>query len=220
MICIKLSTRNLFAQLLSLISISCLAGDRVTIGNFSSGKLEHWKEEAFKGRTHYQIVEENQIKVLRARSQASGSGLFREITVDLTKTPILNWSWRVKNSLRDLDEHTKTGDDYVARIYIVVSGGLAFWNTRSLNYVWAANMPVGSAWPNAFAKDNVVMIAIQSGNNKAGQWHQEQRNIRVDFKRYFGKDIESISAVAIMTDTDNSGQNASAWYGDIFFSSE
>jgi hypothetical protein len=201
-------------------SLTGLAAERVEVGEFSLATLDGWEQKVFKGKTQYQFVDDKQIKVLRADSHAGASGLLREMNVDLNKTPILNWSWRVNKSLENIDERSKAGDDYVARIYIVVSGGLAFWNTKSLNYVWSSKQAVGSEWPNAFAKNNVIMIALQSGNTAAGQWHQQQRNIRADFKRYFGTDVDSIDAIAIMTDTDNSGQKATAWYGDIFFTSE
>ena len=213
--------RFIFIFLLST-SFNNSADESLSLGRFSSGSLNHWEEKAFEGNTQYQIVVDEKLKnkVLQAKSQASASGLFREIKVDLNKTPILNWSWRVKNSLENLDERSKLGDDYAARIYIVVSGGIAFWNTKSLNYVWSSNMPVGSNWPNAYAADNVIMIALQSGNQVSNEWHQEKRNIQADFKRYFGKTVEQLDAIAIMTDTDNSGQKALAWYGDVFFSSE
>lgn len=213
--------RFIFIFLLTT-SFNNSADESLSLGRFSSGSLNHWEEKAFEGNTQYQIVVDEKLKnkVLQAKSQASASGLFREIKVDLNKTPILNWSWRVKNSLENLDERSKLGDDYAARIYIVVSGGIAFWNTKSLNYVWSSNMPVGSNWPNAYAADNVIMIALQSGNQVSNEWHQEKRNIQADFKRYFGKTVEQLDAIAIMTDTDNSGQKALAWYGDVFFSSE
>ncbi|MCB1815010.1 MAG: DUF3047 domain-containing protein, partial [Candidatus Competibacteraceae bacterium] len=133
--------------------------------------------------------------------------------------PYLNWSWKVANVLSGIDEHSKAGDDFAARVYLVVSGGALFWKTRSLVYVWSSNQPVNSAWENPFT-GNARHIAVRSGAAEVGQWLSEKRNIREDFKRVFGEDIESIDAVAIMTDTDNSGQSATAWYGDIYFSAD
>ena len=216
--------RCMMTLFLLAISFQSWPEQRLMVGDFSSGSLRGWEEKVFNGTTRYQIVElavnDKTTRVLRAESQASASGRVREISIDLTKTPVLHWSWCVEKSLDNLDEQTKSGDDYAARIYVVVSGGLAFWKTRSLNYVWASKMPVGSYWPNAYAKNNVIMVAQQSGHRNAGQWHRQKTNIRDDFKRYFGKDIETIDAVAIMTDTDDSGQHVTAWYGDIFFSAK
>jgi hypothetical protein len=63
------------------------------------------------------------------------------------------------------------------------------------------------------------MIAVESGNGKAGQWVSEQRNVLEDYRRYFGQDPPRPGAVAIMTDSDNTGESATAWYGPISISS-
>jgi len=128
----------------------------------------------------------------------------------------LNWSWRVDQVLKGTDERSKDGDDYPARVYVVASGGAALWKTRSLVYVWSSNQPVGATWNNAFT-DNARVMALRSGTQDAGRWVSEKRDIRADFQRLFGRDIDAVDAVALMTDTDNSGQRASAWYGDIYF---
>ena len=190
----------------------------IPVGEFSREKLDEWEEKSFEGNTRYTLVEQGGRQVLKAESRAAASGLFREILVDLDKTPFLNWSWRIENSLEGLDEQTKQGDDYPARIYVVVSGGLAFWRTRAVNYVWASRLPRGFEWPNAFAGDNAMMVALRSGEARARKWVREKRDVRADLRRFFGNDIRYIDGVALMTDTDNSLQQATAYYGDIFFS--
>ncbi len=203
------------------VATLCLSGAvlaaGVTVGNFSQGDLSGWEEESFVGHTDYQLLSEANRTVLQAKTNASASGLFREIDIDLNKTPYLNWSWKVDNIYQGNDERSKQGDDYPARVYVVVSGGLFFWKTRAINYVWSSNQSVGSRWDNAYT-GNAKMIAVQSGGDKIGQWVMEKRNLRQDFKRLFGKEIDRIDAVAIMSDSDNTKQRASAWYGDIFFS--
>jgi hypothetical protein len=174
-----------------------------------------WKEKKFAGRTVYTPLPEE--KLLLAESDGAASGLFFEQAVDLLATPWLNWSWKVENVLVGVNEREKPGDDYAARIYVVAKGGLAFWKTRALTYVWASREPEGSMWANAFTA-NAHMIAIRSGSQKLGELIAEKRNVREDWKQAFGEDIESIDAVAIMTDTDNSGQKARAWYGQPWFS--
>lgn len=119
-----------------------------------------------------------------------------------------------------IDEQEKSGDDDAARVYVMVSGGLAFWRTRAINYVWASTSPKGRIWPNAFAGDHAVMIALRSADDQTGVWHIEKRNILADLKQQFGEDIQYIDAVAIMADTDNAQGKATAYYGDIYFSKE
>lgn len=190
------------------------------IGLFSSGTLDQWESKEFKGRTHYQLTGLAGITVLKAESDGSASGLFKEQRIDLQKTPVMNWSWRVENRLGDINEQAKSGDDYAARVYVVVSGGIAFWRTRAIDYVWASTSPKGKIWPNAFAGDHVMMIALRSSDDQTGIWYTEKRNILADLKQLVGEDIRYIDAVAIMTDTDNTHSKVTAYYGDIYFSKD
>ena len=206
-----------FGAVLLLLCTLAAAQEEVRIGEFSAGKLDGWQEKSFAGHTQYQLQEAVQGKVLHARANASASGLLREIKVDLEKTPFLNWSWRVDNTFKDNDERSKAGDDYPARVYVVVSGGMLFWKTRAVNYVWSSHQPQGSDWPNAYTK-NAHMLALQSGTAKLGRWVQEKRNVRDDLNVLFGKDVDHIDAIAIMVDADNTRQSASASFGDIWFS--
>jgi len=194
------------------------AGDEIVVGNFEAGDMEGWKEKVFHDKTHYELIENGGKTTLKADSQKSASGLFREIRIDLTKTPCLVWSWKVDNVLKGLDEKKKAGDDYPARVYVVFSGGAMFWKTRALNYVWSGGQPTDSAWPNAYTGSS-INLAVQSGAAKVGQWVQQQRNIREDYKHLIGEDVTQADAIAIMTDTDDSGGAATAYYGQISLTS-
>lgn len=207
------------ALLATLFWTSHVHAERIDIGLFSQNGLNSWDEKSFVGNTRYEIVNSENLTFVKAETNASASGLFREIDIDLNKTPYLNWSWKVANTYQGNDERSKDGDDYPARIYVVVSGGLFFWKTRAINYVWSSNQPVDTKWENAYTK-NARMIALRSGENNSEQWLTEKRNIRDDLKQLFGEEIDEINAIAIMSDSDNSGQSATAWYGDIYFSSE
>ena len=81
----------------------------------------------------------------------------------------------------------------------MVFPSLLFWNTKALNYIWANKLPRGKALPNAFTA-NAMMIAVESGNDRAGQWLSEERNIHADFKKYFKTEPPRVGAIAIMTD--------------------
>ena len=230
--CLPIS--KVLACLLILVSGAVLADDlaneEIRVGDFSNGDLSGWEEKSFKGHSQYDFVAAKSLgekntepqqslagKVLRARTQGQASGLFKEVVIDLTTTPYLNWSWQVQNLFNGNDERSKDGDDYPARIYVVVSGGLFFWKTRAINYVWSSNQPVGSEWPNAYT-ENARMIAVRAGEKQLGHWVHERRNVREDLQRLFGEDFTQIDAVAVMMDGDNTGQSSMAYYGDIFFS--
>jgi hypothetical protein len=200
---------------------AAVAGEReiLAVGEFSQQKLDHWQPKKFVNETRYALATIDGETVLKAVSRQSASGLIKEIRVDLEKYPYLNWRWRIENRLPDtFDEKQKPGDDYAARIYVVVSGGIAIWNTRALNYVWAKNSPKGDVWPNAFAGNNAMMTALRSADAPVAVWQSEKRNIREDFKAMFGKKIRFIDAVVLMSDTDNTQKEVTAHYGDIYFS--
>ena len=193
----------------------------IPAGEFSKGKLNEWLPKKFINETSYSLIKIGKNTVLKAVSQNSASGLIKKIKVDIKEYPFLNWSWRIENQLAGtFDEKQKHGDDYAARIYIVVSGGIAFWNTIALNYVWSKNSIKGETWPSAFATENSVMVALRSSEAPVSKWHWEKRNIRKDFKKLFGREIRFTDAVVLMSDTDNTHKEVTAYYGDIYFSKQ
>ena len=189
-----------------------------TLVSFQVTDTHIWQEKQFVGETDYQAVTIDGIKALKAHSLSSASGLYREQRIDLHETPFINWHWRVDRTLPQLDEQTKPGDDYAARVYVVVDGGLRFWKTRALNYVWSSSMAPESTWDNAFAGPNVRMMALRNNSNPTAKWLTEKRNVLSDLKQQFGDEIRYIDIVTIMTDSDNSMGEAISYYSDIYFS--
>lgn len=194
------------------------AEERVPIGRFSDGDLDNWKTREFDGLTRYRLTEEGGRTFLIAQSEDTAAAYYFEHRVDLRKTPVLNWSWRKDLVLDPGDENSKAGDDFVARVYVVRSGGLAFWNTRAINYVWSFQHARGDVWDNPFAGDRAKMVSLRDASDGQGQWLHERRHVIDDFRELLGMDIDHIDGVAIMTDSDNSGGRAVASYGDIWFS--
>lgn len=203
--------------IISAISVANSTGT-IKISAFESENLKGWKNKEFKGMTQYQIVRIDGKSVLRADSDASASGLFKEQHIDLQKTPYLNWSWRIENRLGKLNEQKKNGDDYAARVYVVIDGGWTFWNTKAINYVWSGTSTKGKIWPNAFAGNHAMMIALRSAEDPVKTWVTEKRNIFEDLQNVYIENFPYIDAVALMTDTDNAKGKVTAFYRDIYFS--
>lgn len=194
------------------------SADELTVGDFSSSNLESWREKSFLGKTDYSLVKLQDAFVLRAESRSSASGLFRKIKVDLNKYPYLNWRWRIEQRLTTSNERVKSGDDYAARIYVIIDGGLLPWRTMAVNYVWANRAEKHDIWPSAFAGKNSMMAALRNYQDLTATWYHEKRNVLEDSKEMLGKDITAIDGIAIMTDTDNNQDFTTAYYGDIYFS--
>lgn len=189
----------------------------IFVGNFGSGQLDGWEAQEFHGITQYRIVVKHGRKVLEGDSKGTASGLIKQIEVDLQRFPFLHWSWRTTRLLENNDERSKKGDDFPVRIFVLISGSVLFADPLALNYVWSRNQPVGASWPNPFVP-NATMLAVESGGGKLNRWVSYKRNIREDLKQYLETDADTTLAVALMVDTDNTGQNALSYFGDIYFS--
>jgi len=184
-------------------------GKDIQVGRFSVGDLSGWSDKPFKGKTVYTL----EGGVLKARSVKSASGLIKKLSVDTRKYPKLSWSWRIDHSLKREDIKSKKGDDFAARVYVIFPRTF-FWRMRAINYVWANKMAKGSEAVSPYTANSVI-IALQSGDEKAGTVVQEERDIREDYRRIFGEEPPLLGGVAILTDTDDTQDEATAWYGDI-----
>jgi hypothetical protein len=188
-----------------------------------------------KNRTRYALVEDGGVTVLRADSTAAASGHTRMLRVNPADYPILKWRWKISNVLNASDIRSKAGDDYPARIYVMFDyplDKLSFAErtkirlaralhdpdlpAATLCYVWDGKAPAGTIVPSSYT-DRVRLIVVESGASRVNQWLAVERNIAADFKAAFGDDAPAISAVAIATDTDNTGESTVAFYGDISF---
>jgi len=143
--------------------------------------------------------------------------LYREDAIDLTSTPYLEWSWKVLQTYSDINEKSKAGDDFPARLYVTAKTGSLPWQTIAINYVWSSEQPIDSEWSNPYTNKS-KMIAVQSGDSLTGVWTTQKRNIASDFKRLFDVDIKKLSGYALMVDGDNSSQSGTAYFGKIEFS--
>jgi len=208
---------KLFPAMLILFAIllpcHTLAVDQILIDDFEKGLNAHWTTKSFEGETRYSVVTDGDGHVLQAQSEASASGLVYEIEFDPVEHPILSWRWKIAGTVKKGDERTKAGDDYAARIYVIFPHWF-FPKTRTLNYIWANHLPENDILPNAYT-GNAMMIAANSGAGRAGQWVEVRRNLVEDYRRAFGEAPPEAGAIAIMTDTDNTGEAATAWYDDL-----
>ena len=151
--------------------------------------------------------------------------------------PVLHWRWKVDNVLEKGNVRIKEGDDYPARLYITFAydaSKVGFFEQAkyaaaklfygeypplgAINYIWASRAAVGLQVANPYT-NRVRMIVVQSGRKHVREWQVEERNVYQDYLAAFGKEPPMISGIAIMTDTDNTGESARAYYGDIEFRS-
>lgn len=185
-------------------------------------------------RTSYALVRDDGAVVLRARSEASASGLTREVRIDPREYPVVRWRWKIENLLAKSDLSRKSGDDYPARLYIAFEYepdkvgfarraqyaiGRALYGDipiAAINYVWDGKAPAGTFADNAYT-DFAKMVVVRTGGERVGAWVEEERNVYEDYRKAFGEEPPMIKGIAVMTDTDDTGESATAYYGDIVF---
>jgi hypothetical protein len=199
---------------------------------------ENWKPLTFpkiKRHTTYTLIREGDNVVVKAVSEASSSGLTREIAIDPKEFSVVQWKWKVSHLLKKSDVTRKDGDDYPARLYITFaydSNKVGFFEKAryetarllygqypplgALNYIWNSHAAKGTIVPNPYT-ERAMMFIVESGAMDVNRWVTEERNVYEDYKAAFGAEPSLISGVAIMTDTDNTGESATAFYGDIVF---
>lgn len=200
------------------------------------GPPQGWKPLTFpkiSRHTVYALEEESGKTSLRAQADASASALVHEIEVNPREYPVLLWSWKVENIIDKGDETKKEGDDYTARVYVNFRYDpekASLWERTqygiaravygsyppkgALNYIWANKLPVGKSIDNAYTA-RAKMVAIESGRARVGQWVSEKRNLYQDYRALFGEEPPAVIGLAVMTDTDNTGEKAVAYYRDI-----
>lgn len=223
------------------LAASAGAVDELPVGPFSAaapgGPLPPgWHAVNFKDdkrRTTYRLVESDGITVLRADAHGAASGLSHEVTAATTAYPLLQWRWRVANVLNKSDPTTKEGDDFAARVYVTFDYPLhklslaerlrlrlarALFDPEvpaaALCYVWDSRLPVGTILTSPYTS-RVRIVVAESGTARVNAWTSVERDVENDFRRAFGEEPPAISGVALATDTDNTREDATAWYGDI-----
>lgn len=185
--------------------------------------------------TRYTVVRDGAGFVLRAEAEAAASALYRPLDLDPRVHRVLSWRWKVEGVLARSDPRRKAGDDYAARVYVAFRydpAAAGAWERArygaarllygryppglALNYVWESRLAVGTVLDNAYSARAKIVVA-QSGAARAGTWVTESHDIYADYRRIVGGAGEPprIEGIALMTDTDDTGERAVAYYDGI-----
>lgn len=205
-----------------------------TPGELLPGGWQPWTLSRLKKSTAYKMVLEDGKTVISAKAEASASGLIHPLAnLDARRYPQLSWRWKVEDLIKGADNTRRSLEDSPVRLVVTFAGDmdkLDFGEKMFFSQVKAISgqqMPYATLmyiWENRARKDMVIpnghtgrikMIVAESGRDKVGRWQEVRRNLYEDYKRAFGEEPGAITAIGIMTDTDNTGEMVHAWYGDI-----
>ncbi len=183
--------------------------------------------------TIYTLYDDAGRTVVKAESRNAASGLICRKRIDPRQYPYIQWRWKIERVPNKGDVTVKRGDDCAARLYVAFAydEAAAGWWERlwhrtanvfagkelpgsALTYIWASKASQQRVVDNPYA-GSAKMIVLQSGNALRNQWVDERRNVLEDYHSVFGHPPTYIIGIGIMTDTDNTGEEVVAYYGDI-----
>ena len=197
-------------------------GEVVKVFEFTENELSNLEEKKVRGaknKTIFSVGNNENGNFLKAVSSNGGSGIGKEIEIDLEKTPFLNITWKVEKDLSGIDERSKKGHDFAARMFVVKKTGATPLSNRAINFVFSSNEDVNKSWPSPYFSKSIDYV-LSSTKEHLNEWVSAKVNVKELFKQLHDLDLKNLDGVALMADTDNSKLNSVAYYQNIFFSAE
>ncbi len=214
--------KNLLLITLILTFQQILSAETIKVFDFTESEFETLKVKKVRGadaKTKYSLGTNEHGNFIRSESENAASGLGKEIKINLSKTPFLNISWKVEKGLFGINENSKKGHDYAARVFVIKKTGATPLSNRAMNYVYSSNNKIDSHQPSPYTKKSIDYV-LSTTNENLNEWVTVKVNVKEHFKKFHDLDVNEIEGIAIMTDTDNSKKPAIAYYQNIYFSSE
>ena len=204
-----------------MVNNTSLAGE-IKVFDFSETELtglEVRKVRGAENKTIYILGSNENGNFLKSIADNAASGLGKEIKIDLNKTPFINITWKIEKDLSGIEENTKKGHDFAARVFVIKKTGSTLLSNRAINYVFSSNNKIGFSSPSPYTKKSIDNV-LSSTLNDLNKWVTVKTNVKEDFKRFHDLDVNELDGIAIMSDTDNSKMKAIAYFQNIYFSSK
>jgi hypothetical protein len=227
----------IFLITLTATSALCESGQVLFREDFKN--LFNWEPLYFpkiKEHSTYTVVSEKGHSFLRTESHSSASAIVYRRTFNVSEYPHMRWRWKVDNVYKKGDIREKSGDDYPIRIYVTfqydperasvgerLEYGIAkaiygkYPPDSTLNYVWTGQEIAERIITSPYT-DRAKIIILENGKSAIGTWVKETVNILDDYRAAFGKEPPQTAGIAIMNDSDNTGEMAVSYinYIEVF----
>ena len=205
--------------LIFLLNINTSYSEVLTVFEFTEDEFKTLKTRKVKGETKWSLGSNDNGNFIRAEADGVGSGLGKEVLINLNKTPFINITWKVEKDLSGIIENSKKGHDFAARVFVVKKTGKTALSNRAVNYVFSSNNSINENWRSPYTKKSIDYVLSTTKNN-LNKWVTVKANVKDHFKKLHNLEVNELNGVAIMTDTDNSKLKAISYYQNIYFSSE
>ena len=207
--------------IISLIFLNSAFAENVNIFKFTEQELSELDVRKVRGadnKTVYSVGSNENGNFLKAVADNAASGLGKEIKIDLNKTPFINITWKIEKDLQGINENSKKGHDFAARVFAVKKTGATPLSNRAINYVFSSNSKVGQSSPSPYTKKSIDNVLSTTKDN-LNEWVTVKANVKKDFKKFHDLDVNELDGLAIMADTDNSKMKSISYFQNIYFSS-
>ena len=205
--------------LILLLNINTSYSEVLTVFEFTEDEFKTLKTRKVKGETKWSLGSNDNGNFIRAEADGVGSGLGKEVLINLNKTPFINITWKVEKDLSGIIENSKKGHDFAARVFVVKKTGKTALSNRAVNYVFSSNNSINESWRSPYTKKSIDFVLSTTKDN-LNKWVTVKANVKDHFKKLHNLEVNELNGVAIMTDTDNSKLKAISYYQNIYFSSE
>lgn len=172
-----------------------------------------------------------------AESEAGNSTLrLRLVPPQPVDARWLRFAWQVPALNERADLRDAEIDDAVVRVILTFDGDRDRLSARdhmlselahlvtgeplpyaTLMYVWDHRYPVGSVIANPHTQ-RIRKLVLESGPQRLNRWVDVERDIEADYRQVFGEAPGPLTAIGVMTDSNNTGEHVRAWFGAITLS--
>ena len=208
--------------IISLIFLNSAVAENINIFKFTEQELSELDVRKVRGadnKTVYTVGSNEHGNFLKAVADNAASGLGREVKIDLNKTPFINITWKIEKDLQGINENSKKGHDFAARVFAVKKTGATPLSNRAINYVFSSNSTVGQSGPSPYTKKSIDNVLATTKDN-LNEWVTVKANVKEDFKKFHDLDVNELDGLAIMADTDNSKMKSISYFQNIYFSAD
>jgi hypothetical protein len=164
----------------------CIGEEVIILNKYKTEALAEWDKPVLFGTGNWKVLNDSGVQVLKLRTESSSFALEKSITVDLKRTPYLEWEWKGTVLPTGGNFASPETDDQGAQL-LVVFPATFFERRKVITYIWDPTAPKGTIAAGAGPIYlNVKTIVVESGHSQIGKWLPEKRNVVEDFRAVFG----------------------------------
>lgn len=207
---------------LGLFQVAPVGAQEVVVANFVQATdpvPQGWELSENEGTADVALVFDGESQALKLRSEVSSFSLNKELGIDLTKTPYLEWQWKITELPTGGDFRRRATDDQAAQLFVVFNWGM--FRKEAIVYIWDSTAPVGTMArapsPPLYPFLKIHAVVVRSGEAEKGKWITETRNVVEDYKRLFGNEPKNVKGIRIQINSQHTQSQAEAYWRSVRF---